>query len=168
MTIPHGDITGDTNKTVSAGFAATKAGARCREHFDAGFFCAESVLFAMAESFGLSGDGIPEVATGFCSGMARTGGLCGAVTGAMMGLGLRFGRKRPDLPVDPAYGAVGLLLEQAENAFGSLQCTEICGHDLTTDRGMQGFIQENRLDWCKEVAERVTVMAVEIAASEAV
>ena len=65
---------------------------RSRELFNSGFYCAESVLMAIAESRGIRSDLIPRIATGFCSGMARTGGQCGAVSGAMMGISLATGR----------------------------------------------------------------------------
>jgi dihydrofolate reductase len=37
------------------------------------------VLLAIAESQGIQPDLIPRIATGFCSGISRTGGMCGAV-----------------------------------------------------------------------------------------
>ena len=43
---------------------------RSRELFDSGFYCAESVLLAIAESQGIESDLIPRIATGFCSGIA--------------------------------------------------------------------------------------------------
>jgi len=54
---------------------------KSRELFDSGFYCAESVLLAIAGHKGIQSDLIPGIATGFCSGMSRTCGMCGAVTG---------------------------------------------------------------------------------------
>ena len=68
---------------------------RSLELFQSGFFCAESVLLAIAESQGIQSDLIPRIATGFCSGISRTGGMCGAVSGAIMGIGLVAGRNSP-------------------------------------------------------------------------
>jgi hypothetical protein len=52
---------------------------RSPELFRSGFFCAESVLLAIAESQGIQSDLIPRIATGFYSGISRTDGMCGAV-----------------------------------------------------------------------------------------
>ena len=60
-----------------------QASQRSVELFRSGFFCAESVLQAIAESLDIRSDLIPRIATGFCSGVARTGGMCGAVSGAV-------------------------------------------------------------------------------------
>jgi hypothetical protein len=46
---------------------------KSREHFISGYYCAESVLLAVSEAKGIQSDLIPKIASGFCSGMARTG-----------------------------------------------------------------------------------------------
>ena len=43
------------------------------------------MLLAVCDHYGIQSPWIPKIATGFCSGVARTGGLCGAYTGAVMG-----------------------------------------------------------------------------------
>ena len=48
---------------------------RSRELFDSGYYCAESVLLAIAENQGIQSDLIPKIATGFCSGISRTCGM---------------------------------------------------------------------------------------------
>jgi C_GCAxxG_C_C family probable redox protein len=79
---------------------------RSGEFFDPGLYCAESVLLAIAEGKGMKSDVIPRIATGFCSGMSRTCGLCGAVSGAIMGINLFAGRSSPDRSVDQNYALV--------------------------------------------------------------
>lgn len=54
--------------------------------FASGLYCAEAVVSALAKSQGIESDLLPRVATAFCSGMARTCGTCGALTGAVMGI----------------------------------------------------------------------------------
>jgi len=49
-----------------------KTAQRSGELFDSGFWCAESVLLAVAESKGIKSDIIPKIATGFCAGISRT------------------------------------------------------------------------------------------------
>jgi hypothetical protein len=46
------------------------------ELFSSGFFSAESVLLAIAESQGIQSDFIPRIAIGFCSGLSRISGMC--------------------------------------------------------------------------------------------
>jgi hypothetical protein len=54
-----------------------QASQRSIELFRPGYFCAESVLMAIAESRGIQSDLITKIEAGFCSGIARTGGMCG-------------------------------------------------------------------------------------------
>ncbi len=76
---------------------------RSLELFRSGFFCAESVLLAIAESQGIQSDLIPRIATGFCSGVSRTSGMCGAVSGAIMGINLVAGRNSPAESLEASY-----------------------------------------------------------------
>ena len=76
---------------------------KSRELFQSGYYCAESVLLAIAEEKGIESDFIPKIATGFCSGMARTGGMCGAVSGAMLALNLVTGRSTPGESIEENY-----------------------------------------------------------------
>jgi C_GCAxxG_C_C family probable redox protein len=76
---------------------------RSRELFQSGFFCAEIVLLAIAESQGILSNLIPRIATGFCSGLSRTGGMCGAVSGAIMGINLVAGRNSPAESLEVSY-----------------------------------------------------------------
>jgi C_GCAxxG_C_C family probable redox protein len=113
---------------------------RAEELFRNGeFYCAESVLLAVAESQGIESDLLPQIATGFCSGMARTGGFCGALSGAMMSLGLLNGRSQPGAPVEENYIAVQTLIAQFEDKFGSTNCQELTGCHLGTPEGQAKF-----------------------------
>ena len=50
------------------------------------------MLLSAAEHQGIESDLIPKIATGFCSGVAQTGGMCGAYSGAVMALSMVHGR----------------------------------------------------------------------------
>ncbi len=62
------------------------------EKFLAGYNCAQSVLFAFGPDLGLDGETSLKLATGFGAGMGRRGEVCGAVTGGILALGLKYGR----------------------------------------------------------------------------
>ena len=88
-----------------------------RGHFESGYYCAESVLLSVAEYKGVRSDLIPKIATGFCSGISRSSGMCGAVGGAVMAVSLFTGRQSPGESVGPCYDAVGEL--SCGNATGT-------------------------------------------------
>jgi C_GCAxxG_C_C family probable redox protein len=66
------------------------------EYFKTGFNCAQSVLTPFREQFGLTEDHCLKMACAFGAGMGRTQQTCGAVTGALMVLGLHFGKGKKD------------------------------------------------------------------------
>src|SRR5512143_3425340 len=95
-----------------------QASQRSLELFKSGYFCAESVLLAIAESQGTQSDLIPKIATGFCSGISRTGSMCGAVSGAIMGINLVAGRNSADESIEVSYALTQELLTSFERQDG--------------------------------------------------
>lgn len=61
-----------------------------------GFNCTQAVLSTYADVFGLDRETALRLSTGFGVGMGGLGDTCGAVTGAFMVLGLRYGSTEPD------------------------------------------------------------------------
>jgi C_GCAxxG_C_C family probable redox protein len=109
------------------------------ESFVSGLYCAESVVLAIARSQGVESDLLPKVATAFCSGMSRTCGPCGALTGAVMGMGLVMGRDRSTDSVQDAYALTQKLIDEFEKAFGARNCHDLLGCDLGTLEGQIAF-----------------------------
>ncbi len=139
---------------------------RSLELFRSGFFCAESVLQAIAESQGIQSDLIPRIATGFCSGISRTGGMCGAVTGAIMGINLAAGRNSPAESIEVNYTLIQELISRFERQYGSVNCRQLIGCDLATEAGQQYFVENHLMDSCLKYAEDATSMAISLIAEQ--
>jgi len=107
------------------------------------FLCAESVLLALAERAGVESELLPGIASGFCSGLARTSGMCGAVSGAVMALGMLHGRQAPGEPVDEIYGRVQALILEFCEVHESIHCRVLLGCDLGTPEGREAFQASN-------------------------
>jgi len=108
-------------------------------YFDAGYGCAEAVLKAVAEFKGIESDLVPRIATGFCGGMARTNGMCGAVTGGVMALNLLFGRDDPAQDKEDNYRAIQEFLEIFRERFNCVDCPGLTGLDLGTEEGRKEY-----------------------------
>jgi len=111
--------------------------------FEAGFFCAESVVKAVAMENRVDADILPAIATGFCGGISRQALMCGAVTGGIMGLGLVLGRNKPGDTADSCYAAVTRFLEVFKEAHGSLNCKDLIGYDLGIPEQLEAFREKN-------------------------
>ena len=130
------------------------------ESFASGLYCAESVVLALAKAQGIESDLLPRIATAFCSGMARSCGTCGALTGAMMGVSLALGRSEAKASVQPSYDATQRLIREFEQEFGARDCHVLLGCDLNTPQG-QAMFRDQRLG---QRCVQYTGKAAEIAA----
>ena len=85
------------------------------------------------------------VACGFGGGCARLGLTCGAVTGAYMAIGLKYGKIRADdnEAKDKTYALVQEFSERFVTRNKSLNCTELLGCDLGTAEGREKAKEQN-------------------------
>ena len=107
--------------------------------FQGGFNCAQAVLSAFVPELGLARELALRVAGALGGGMARSGATCGAVTGALMAIGLKYGKCRPgdDAARERAYALAGEFLRRFQAGHGSTLCRELLGHDLSTPAGRE-------------------------------
>ena len=113
--------------------------------FNQGFNCAQAVLKCCGETQGLPAETALRVAGVFGGGMARTGQTCGAVTGALMAIGLRHAMVTPgdDAARQRATDAGREFLRRFTAQHGSNVCRELLGCDLSTPEGMARMRQED-------------------------
>jgi len=99
---------------------------------DAGFSCAQAICQVCGPEFGLSRDTASRIAAGLGAGMARTDDICGAVSGAVLVLGLAYGGNLEDaVPArERTYAAVQKFIAAFTAAQGSVSCTGLLGYNL--------------------------------------
>lgn len=109
--------------------------------FQAANNCSQSVLTAFEPEHRLPAETCFAVASPFGAGVARRAEMCGAVSGALMVLGLRHGGGQGEVRVrkERAYAAAQRFLAQFEAAHGSLLCRKLLGHDMSTPEGHQAI-----------------------------
>jgi C_GCAxxG_C_C family probable redox protein len=108
------------------------------ERFKKGFNCSQAVFGTFSEQFGLDCDTACKVATGFGGGM-RMGSTCGAVTGAFMVLGLKYGNTTVKDKEGKAntYKKIEEFTNRYKNRNNSVICRELIGCDICTPEGMK-------------------------------
>lgn len=114
------------------------------ELFLAGSACSQAVLAVYGEPLGLDRAWAMRIAAGFAGGM-RLGETCGAVTGALMVLGLRHAPEDCDTAARRAevYARVVDFAERFKKRNGSLLCRELLGCDISTPEGMKQAQERN-------------------------
>ncbi len=132
------------------------------DSFDSGLYCAESVVLALAKAQGIKSDLLPKAATAFCGGMSHTCGTCGAVTGAIMGIGLALGRAKAEESAEPSYAATQNLIKEFEQEFGASECHVLLGCDLSTPEGQEMFQEEGLRTQCIKYTGRAAEIATRL------
>ena len=111
--------------------------------FARGFNCAQSIFSAFAERFGVSSELALRLSAPFGAGLARQGEVCGALSGALMILGLQYGRDRPNDKED-IYQLAHEFIYQFQQRHGAILCRELLGHDISTPEGFRPIRQPRR------------------------
>jgi C_GCAxxG_C_C family probable redox protein len=107
------------------------------EDFKKGFNCSQAVLAALSGPLGLDRKRALKISQSFGGGMARMGLTCGAVTGALMVIGLKYGRTRPEDEgaKEKTYALVRDFVGQFKAKHGSIVCNDLIGADMSTAEG---------------------------------
>jgi C_GCAxxG_C_C family probable redox protein len=112
---------------------------RAAQRLAEGFNCAQAVLGALAPALGLPVDAASKVAATFGGGIARMGDTCGAVTGALMAIGLARGATRGDdqETKDEGYRVANEFLRRFGERHDTVECRALIGGSISTPEGMQ-------------------------------
>ncbi len=88
-------------------------------------------------------EAIPKIASGFAGGIGNTGGVCGAVAGAVMAIGLKLGRADSVEGMLQNLGVVREFRRRFEAEMGDSGCRELTGLDLTTQESLSQLMDSD-------------------------
>ena len=97
------------------------------DYFRNKFNCSQSVLATLGPDHGLSEDDCLKIATAFGGGMGRQQNICGAITGALMVLGLIYGKglNDPEEKKGYTYHLTKEFFDEFKRLNGSENCLEL-------------------------------------------
>ena len=124
--------------------------------FDAGYVCSQAVFASFSEDLNLPKEQALKIGACFGSGMRRAE-VCGACTGALMALGLKYGddKTRSNMICEK-------FLDEFENENGSIICRDLLECDISTPKGVKHAVDNNLF---KELCPKMVKSAAEIAHS---
>ena len=121
--------------------------------------CSQSILATFMEILGIEDEKVLMAASCLAGGATRCL-TCGAISGGLMVLGLRYGRRRlEDGPeaIEPAMEPAGEFVDRFVEAYGTTDCCELTGYDFKDQAQFQAFMDsEEAVNKC---TERVTKAA---------
>jgi C_GCAxxG_C_C family probable redox protein len=114
------------------------------ETYKCGFNCAQAVFSTYAEEFGIDRPTALKISCGFGAGMGRRQEVCGAVSGAILLIGSKYGKTivEDKAANELTYKLVRELSEKFVAKHGCISCKELLGCNLQTPEGQQ-FYKEN-------------------------
>ena len=97
-------------------------------------------------------DACMKIASGFGGGIASNGNVCGALTGAIMALGLKHGGSMME---GKAFQAANTLLENFTKLHGSVLCRELIKYDLAAGEDVRDAFEKGVFNNCPKYVEDV-------------
>ncbi|MBQ6220779.1 MAG: C_GCAxxG_C_C family protein [Methanosphaera sp.] len=132
--------------------------------FEEKYHCSQAVLAAFSEEYGLSKENALKIGGCFGSGM-RKGEVCGACTGALMVLGLKYGKSRiEDMDSKIKSNEVcDKFLDEFKRENGSYLCNTLLGCDISTKEGVQ-YALDNELftKFCPKMVKSAVMITEKI------
>jgi C_GCAxxG_C_C family probable redox protein len=125
-----------------------------------GFNCAQAVFSSFCEDYGLDAMTARKIASGLGSG-ARVAEMCGAVSGAVLVIGLKYGQKTAaDVDMKLKCNAeTEEFMRRYRVANGHIVCRNLLGCDIMTETGLECAIEKKLFTTkCKDLV----VSAIEI------
>jgi C_GCAxxG_C_C family probable redox protein len=114
--------------------------------FRSGFNCAQSVFSSFAPVLGMNTKDALKIASGFGAGICYKGEVCGAVSGAYMAIGLKYGRyiSEDTEAKEKTYALMRDFDRQFIARNGSLYCNKLLDGDMSTPEGRQKINDERK------------------------
>ena len=132
------------------------------EKFFGGYNCAQAVLYSFCDDLNFDKNTALRLACGFGGGMGRKQEVCGAISGGIIAIGLKYGQSEAQdkTAKEETYRKVHDLISRFEAKHGASLCRELLkGCDLSAPEG-QRYFKEN--DLLNKVCKGCVVTVVEL------
>ena len=128
---------------------------KANDLFGRKFHCSQAVFAAFAEELGLTEEQALKIGACFGSGM-RKGEVCGACTGALMALGLKYGQSSEE-DIDSRMKTnevTDKFMAEFKKENGSYMCKDLLGCDISTEEGIAVALEKKLFkEFCPKMVE---------------
>lgn len=139
-----------------------KKSEKALSYFNNSFNCAQSVFTTFGPDLGISEDECLKIACAFGAGMGKQQHVCGAVSGALLTIGTKFGKALHDeeSTKEFTYKKTEEFLHEFESRNGTVLCFELL-NSLNMNKELD-LIKIHELNLFETVCEKAVKDAVEI------
>ncbi len=125
--------------------------------------CSQAILTVFGEPYGLNSTMARQLGLPLGGGMGRMARTCGAVSAAVLILGLANDNGDEADARKAAFAAVQEFFKRFEEVHGTTECRDLLGADRSTEEGEKRFRQENLIQtlcptFVKSAAEILEVL----------
>lgn len=127
--------------------------------FSEGYNCAQSVFYSFCDVLNFDKHLALKMVCGFGAGMGRKEEVCGAVTGGIIVIGMKYGRGENEgrEATEITYKKTRELMNRFAEKHGTFICRKLINHcELTTKEGQKQFLEDDLLNKiCKPCVQSV-------------
>ena len=130
--------------------------------------CCSGVLAVYASEVGMDQDLAGAAGRGMAGGIGGLGNVCGAVSGAVMAIGLKMTNADNINDVETGFKTMEIAREfvaRFEEQHSSIQCRELIGHDISSREKSALAMKENAFAKCPEYVESAVKILDELLGS---
>lgn len=127
-----------------------------------GYNCAQAVLASQSDEYGMDAALAKKAAAAFGGGIANNGEVCGACTGALMLIGLRYGRYKDgdSESREKTNRIANEFLGRIKEEYGSIICRDIIKYNLLDENEL---LKAREADVFTKICRPLVKRAVELA-----
>ncbi len=111
--------------------------------FANGLNCSQAIMTVFGKPFGVDLEMAKKIGRPWRGGMGHLSQTCGALTGAIMVLGLANTISEEGEARKEAFKSVKKLFQRFEEKYGTTVCKNLLGEDLSTEEGMRKIREQN-------------------------
>ena len=138
---------------------------KIQELFMQGYDCSQVVLTYFAEKLGMTTEMAHKVSACFGGGMMQAD-ACGAYTGALMAIGLKYGHYNPENLMDQKNVMMAKTAEFKQKfyeKYDTCNCRDLLGYDVSTPEGFEAAISSGRMmGFCPALVNAVIEILEEV------
>jgi C_GCAxxG_C_C family probable redox protein len=112
-------------------------------NFRSNYNCTQSLLKAYADVPQEEMEKLMKLSQPFGGGVGRTGGLCGAVSGALMAIGLKYTDLNNPDSKNEIIRLSNEFMDEFKKENGSINCKELLYYDISTEEGRKAIHDKN-------------------------
>ena len=127
--------------------------------------CAQSVFKSMLEYKGVTLNEATQIAAGFGGGICFSGQQCGAISGAIMTIGVLVGKMTDNVKEhkDTTFQLSTEFQDKFEEKFGTIRCDDLTGIDMNNEEAFRKAYDEG-IFWqiCPKYVEQAVRILIDM------